>query len=61
VGQKFSHPEVQEAIEELLYDIVDQNGQIKIKIHKNGEEKTVTPEEVAAMIITASSISLLRI
>ncbi|PQE08898.1 glucose-regulated 78 of hsp70 family protein [Rutstroemia sp. NJR-2017a BVV2] len=42
---------VQEAIEELPYDVVDQNGQIKIKIHTNGEDKTVTPEEVSAMIL----------
>jgi heat shock protein 5 len=50
VGQNFSDPEVQEAIEELSYDVVDQGGQIKIKINTNGEDKTVAPEEVSAMI-----------
>jgi len=51
VGRNFSDPEVQEAIKELPYEVVDQDGQIKIKIHTNGEDMAVTPEEVSAMIL----------
>ncbi|PQE29875.1 glucose-regulated 78 of hsp70 family protein [Rutstroemia sp. NJR-2017a WRK4] len=51
VGRNFSDPEVQEAIKELPYEVIGQNGQIKIKIHTNGEDKAVTPEEVSAMIL----------
>ncbi|KAH6723397.1 Hsp70 protein-domain-containing protein [Leptodontidium sp. MPI-SDFR-AT-0119] len=46
VGRNFSDPEVQEAIKDLPYEIVEQDGRITIKIHTNRENKVATPEEV---------------
>ncbi|KAL2065798.1 hypothetical protein VTL71DRAFT_3468 [Oculimacula yallundae] len=49
--EKFSDPEVQEAIKDLPYKVVDNNGRIAIQIYTNGEIKVVTPEEVLGITL----------
>lgn len=51
VGRNFSDPEVQEAIKDLPYEIVEQDGRITIKIHTNRENKVATPEEVLGITL----------
>ncbi|KAH9212444.1 hypothetical protein DL95DRAFT_411227 [Leptodontidium sp. 2 PMI_412] len=51
LGRNFSDPEVQEAIKDLPYEIVEQDGRITIRIHTNRENKVVTPEEVLGITL----------
>ena len=53
LGRKFKDPYVQETIKGLPYEISEgPQGEIRIKIPYMGQERTFTPEEVTAMLLT---------
>lgn len=51
MARNFSDPEVQEAIKDLPYKVVENNGRFAIEIVTNEENKVVTPEEVLGIIL----------
>lgn len=53
IGHKFSDPKTQEDIRTLPYKVVEgRNGNCAVVVEYKGEKKTLTPEEVSAMILT---------
>jgi molecular chaperone DnaK (HSP70) len=53
IGHKFSDPKTQEDIRTLPYKVVEgRNGNCAVVVEYNGEKKTLTPEEISAMILT---------
>ncbi|CAG8959203.1 hypothetical protein HYFRA_00012560 [Hymenoscyphus fraxineus] len=51
IGRNFSEPEVQEAIKELPYTVVDENDRPLIMIPTSGEKLTRQPQEISALIL----------
>lgn len=60
MGRNFSDPELRDVIKELPYEIVGHDDRINIKIHTNGEDKIVTPEEVLAIMLNHLVSTFLR-
>jgi molecular chaperone DnaK (HSP70) len=53
MGHKFSDPKTQEDIRTLPYKVVEgRNGNCAIVVEYKGETKTLSPEEISAMILT---------
>jgi len=53
IGRKFNDPVVQEEIKTLPFKVVEgRNGSCAVQVDYKGEKKTLTPEEVSAMILT---------
>jgi molecular chaperone DnaK (HSP70) len=53
IGHKFSDPKTQEDIRTLPYKVVEgRNGNCAVVVEYKGEKKTLTPEEISAMILT---------
>lgn len=52
IGRRYDDPEVQRDARLVSYDIVDKNNKPYVKALVNNAEKTMSPEEVSAMILT---------
>lgn len=53
IGHKFNDPKTQEDIRSLPYKVVEgRNGNCAVVVEYKGEKKTLTPEEISAMILT---------
>ena len=53
IGHKFSDPKTQEDIRTLPYKVVEgRNGNCAVVVEYKGDKKTLTPEEISAMILT---------
>jgi len=53
IGHKFNDPKTQEDIRTLPYKVVEgRNGNCAVVVEYKGEKKTLTPEEISAMILT---------
>ncbi|KAJ4349645.1 ATPase with role in protein import into the ER [Didymosphaeria variabile] len=51
IGRKFNEKEVQNDIKHFPFKVVSKNGQPRVQVEVQGEEKTFTPEEVSAMVL----------
>ena len=52
IGKKFNDQKVQEDMKHFTYKIIDKTGKPYIKVNYLNEEKTFSPEEISAMILT---------
>lgn len=52
IGRKFADPEVQADMKHFPFKVIDKGGKPVVQVEFKGEEKTFTPEEVSAMILT---------
>jgi molecular chaperone DnaK (HSP70) len=53
IGHKFNDPKTQQDIRTLPYKVVEgRNGNCAVVVEYKGEKKTLTPEEISAMILT---------
>ncbi|KAJ4271619.1 Hsp70 chaperone [Fusarium torreyae] len=52
IGRKFADAEVQADMKHFPFKIVDKGGKPNIEVEFKGEQKTFTPEEISAMILT---------
>jgi len=52
MGRGFNDPEVQRELKYLSYQVINQDGKPMVQVSYKGEEKTFSPEEVSAMILT---------
>jgi molecular chaperone DnaK (HSP70) len=53
IGHKYHDPKTQEDIRTLPYKVVEgRNGNCAVVVEYKGEKKTLTPEEISAMILT---------
>merc|ERR1711912_87605 len=52
IGRRFKDSTVQKDIKLLPFQIVDQGGKPQISVKVNGEQKSMPPEEVSAMVLT---------
>jgi molecular chaperone DnaK (HSP70) len=53
IGHKYKDPKTQEDIRTLPYKVVEgRNGNCAVIVEYKGEKKTLTPEEISAMILT---------
>jgi heat shock protein 5 len=51
IGRSFNEQEVQRDLKWLPYDVINKGGKPYVKTDVNGEEKTLAPEEISAMIL----------
>ena len=51
IGRKFSDKAVQTDIKHFPFSVVNQNGQPRVKVDVENEEKMFTPEEISAMVL----------
>lgn len=52
IGRKFDDAEVQEDLKYFPFEVANQGGNPAFNVHHLGQPKLVTPEEIAAMILT---------
>ena len=52
IGRRFNDPEVQGEIGRLPYKVIDKNDRPLIELEFKGETKTLSPEEISAMVLT---------
>ncbi|KAF5021994.1 hypothetical protein F66182_5951 [Fusarium sp. NRRL 66182] len=52
IGRKFNDAEVQADMKHFPFKIIDKGGKPIIEVEFKGEQKTFTPEEISAMILT---------
>jgi L1 cell adhesion molecule like protein len=52
IGRKFADTNVQADMKHWPFSVIDQNSLPKLKVEYKNEEKTFTPEEISAMILT---------
>ena len=52
IGRKFEDPVVHSDMKHWPFEVVNHAGKPKIKVEYRGEEKTFTPEEISAMVLT---------
>ena len=52
IGKKLNDQKVQEDMKHFTYKVVDKSGKPYIKVNYLNEEKTFSPEEISAMILT---------
>jgi heat shock protein 5 len=52
VGRRFDDPEVQRDMKLMPYKIVSKGGKPYVQVQWKGEDKTFSPEEISAMILT---------
>ena len=51
IGRKFTDKDVQADIKHFPFKVIGKDGQPRVKVEVNGEEKTFSPEEVSAMVL----------
>jgi len=51
IGRQFDDKEVQRDLKWLPYDVVSKGGKPYVRTDVNGAEKTLSPEEISAMIL----------
>ena len=51
IGRKFNEKEVQNDIKHFPFNVVNKNGQPRVKVDVHNEETTFTPEEISAMVL----------
>ncbi|RXW15429.1 hypothetical protein EST38_g10433 [Candolleomyces aberdarensis] len=52
IGRKLSDPEVQKDMKHWPFKVTEKNGKPVVNVKYKGEEKTFTPEEISAMILS---------
>lgn len=52
IGRKYSEKDVQNDIKHFPFKVVNKNGQPRVQVDVKGEDKTFTPEEVSAMVLS---------
>lgn len=52
IGREFSDPALQDDMKSLSYTIVNDSNKPKIQVEYMGEQKTFTPEEISAMVLS---------
>ena len=52
IGRRFNDPEVQGELKRLPYKVVDKNDRPYVELEFKGEIKTLSPEEISAMVLT---------
>lgn len=52
IGREFSDPALQDDMKSLSYTIVNDSNKPKIQVEYLGEQKTFTPEEISAMVLS---------
>ena len=52
IGREFSDPAIQRDMPGLSYKIINASGKPKVQVEYKGEEKSFTPEEISAMVLT---------
>ncbi|TRM61057.1 heat shock protein 70 family [Schizophyllum amplum] len=52
IGRKFDDPDVQKDMRHWPFKIIDKAGKPQIQVNYKGEDKTFTPEEISAMVLT---------
>lgn len=58
IGRKFSEKEVQNDIKHFPYKVVSKDDKPVVKVEVGGSEKTFTPEEISAMVLSKVRPSL---
>ncbi|KAK4984213.1 Hsp70 chaperone [Elasticomyces elasticus] len=52
IGRKFADAEVQADMKHFPFKVIDKDGKPVVQVEFKGEQKTFTPEEISAMILT---------
>ena len=52
IGRKFNDKDVQNDMKHFPFKVINKGGQPRVSVDVAGSEKTFTPEEVSAMILT---------
>jgi hypothetical protein len=52
IGRKFQDKDVQNDIKHFPFKIINRDGQPRIKVETSGEEKSFSPEEISAMVLS---------
>ncbi|EKG12768.1 Heat shock protein Hsp70 [Macrophomina phaseolina MS6] len=52
IGRKYNEKDVQNDIKHFPFKVVNKGGQPRVQVEVKGEEKTFTPEEVSAMVLS---------
>lgn len=52
IGQKFNDPKIQEALKHFSYNVKNKEGKPYAQVQFKNEEKTFSPEEISAMVLT---------
>ncbi|KAF2760180.1 heat shock protein 70 [Pseudovirgaria hyperparasitica] len=51
IGRKFAEKELQTDIKHFPFKVINKNGQPRVDVEVQGEQKTFTPEEISAMVL----------
>src|SRR5271170_3680331 len=51
IGRRFDEPSVQDDIKHFPFKVVNKDGKPAVRVEVNGQDKTLTPEEISGMIL----------